>query len=141
MWRGGAAAHREGGTAMSEDERTRLGGPPGGTSGGPPGGGYGQPPPQQGGYGAPPPAQSGYGPPPAGYGAPPPPQGGYGAPPPAYPPRAGGAAVSVDFNALISSLRLGDILAVGGAVLYFFAKYFPNVKLTVKGVTGSVFSR
>jgi hypothetical protein len=172
---------------MSEDERTRLGGPPGGSSGGPPpGGGYGQPPPQQGGYGAPPPPQSGgygappqppqggygappsqggygqpppppgsygapppqrpggygappppqqgYGPPPAGYGAPPPQQGGYGAPPPpAYPGGTPARAMpSFDINGLIGGLRLGDLLALGGAFLFFVAKYFPNAKVSAK---------
>lgn len=171
---------------MSDDERTRLGGPPGGPPGGQPGGygqppggqggygapppppqgGYGAPPPAPGTYGAPPPPQPGYGQPPPpqggygqpplppaqpGYGAPPPPQpgygpqpygappppGGYGPPPPAYPGGAPARAVSFDFNALIASLRLGDLLALGGAVLFFFAKFLPNATFSANsGVTG-----
>jgi hypothetical protein len=195
---------------MSEDERTRLGGPPGGSSGEPPGGygqppgnqggygapppqppqggygspppppprpggygapppaqggygappppqggygapppqqgGYGQPPPQQGGYGVPPPrpggyggpppAQPGYGQPPGGYNQPPPGQGGYGGPPPSYPGGTGSGApsrmASFDINALISALRLGDLLAIGGGLLYFIAKYFPNASVSAK---------
>ncbi len=182
---------------MSDDERTRLGGPPSGPPGGQPGGygqppggqgGYGAPPPQQGGYGAPPPPQGGYGAPPpppqqggygqpppqqggygqppppppqpgygappqrpGGYGAPPPPQpgygappppqqggygapqqqGGYGAPPPAYPGGPGPRTISFDFNALIASLRLGDILAIGGGLLFWIAKYFKEVAIKV----------
>jgi hypothetical protein len=188
---------------MNEDDRTRLGSGPGGSSGGyPPSGGqggYGTPPPQQGGYGQPPrpsggygapppgpphgggyggpPPQGGYGAPPGppqgGYGAPPappagggygapPPQGGYGAPPPgpppggygapppagygqpsgygapgapppAYPGTGGRQAVSFDFNALLASIRLGDLLAVGGALLYWIAKYFKEVAVKVSG--------
>ncbi len=199
---------------MSDDERTRLGGPPGGPPGGQPGGygqppggqsgygapppppdgygvpppprpgaygapppsqggygqppqqgGYGQPPPPQGGYGAPPPPQGGYGqpmppptygappqrpgaygaPPPAappGYGqppggyGPPPQQGGYGAPPPAYPGGAGARTVSFDGNALIASLRLGDLIAVGGVVLFLIAKYFKEVSVKLTGSAG-----
>ena len=193
---------------MSDDERTRLGGPPGGPSGEPPGGygqppgnqggygapppqsppggygappprpgGYGQPPPSQGGYGQPPPSQGGYGAPPpqqGGYGQPPPSQGGYGAPPPrsggiggpppsqggygAPPPQQGGygqpppsqggygappppgypggapsrAAMSFDINSLIGALRLGDLLAIGGGLLYFIAKFFPNASVSAK---------
>lgn len=207
---------------MSDDERTRLGGPPGGPPGGqsggysPPSGGqggygappppsqpgygvpppqrpggygapppaqggygapppsppnYGQPPPPQGGYGAPPqqggygappppPSQSsygapppqrpggygtppppvqsgGYGQPPGGYGAPPPQQGGYGAPP-AYPGAPGARAAAFDINSLIASLRLGDLLALGGTVLYFFSKFLPNAKFSANsGVSGA----
>lgn len=126
---------------------------------GPPGG-YGQPP-QQGGYGAPPPGSPGGSgmppqqgrpqPPPApGYGAPP--GGGYnqpqqyGAPPPAYPgstPRQ----LSFDTNALLGSLRLGDLVAVGGALLFFIAKFFAFVRVSVNagaittpGVPSSLYS-
>ena len=196
---------------MSDDERTRLGGPPGGPSGEPPGG-YGQPPGNQGGYGAPPPQsppggygapppprpggygrprrhrraatapatslarrlrcaapaagwlwsaaatagrlrrahrrdQGGYGGPPpvarwlwcaapqqGGYGQPPPSQGGYGAPPPpGYPGGAPSrAAMSFDINSLIGALRLGDLLAIGGGLLYFIAKFFPNASVSAK---------
>jgi hypothetical protein len=97
-------------------------------------GGYGAPPPQRGGYGQPPPQQGAYGVPPPGqqpgYGQPPPQQGGYGAPPPAYPgptPRA----VSFDINALIGDLRLGDLLAIGGALLFWIAKYFKEVAVKI----------
>lgn len=112
--------------------------PPGGYGAPPPQPGYGQPPPPQapGGYGAPPPAQPGYGPPPAGYGAPPP--GGYGAPPPPY-PGAAPRQMSFDFNELIASLRLGDLIAVGGAILFLLCKYFPFVTVTFNFGAGSPF--
>src|SRR5215471_18594271 len=70
VWYGRHGSAQEEAPQMNEDDRTRLGGGPGGSSGGyPPSGG-------QGGYGAPPPQQGGYGQPP------PRPGGGYGAPPP-----------------------------------------------------------
>jgi hypothetical protein len=79
--------------------------------------------------------QPGYGQPPAGYGAPPPQQGGYGAPPPAYPGGAGPRAVSFDFNQLIAALRLGDILAIGGGLLFWLSKYFKEVAVKLDART------
>lgn len=40
--------------------------------------------------------------------------------------------MSFDINSLIASLRLGDLLALGGAFLYFVAKYFPNARVSAK---------
>lgn len=92
-------------------------------------------PPAPPAYGAPPPA-GGYNPPPA-----------YGAPPPAYPGSAP-RQLSFDANALLASLRLGDLIAVGGALLFLIAKYFAFVQVsvntgttTVPGLPSTLFAR
>lgn len=120
------------------NDRPPYGQPPQGGGYGAPPGSYGTPPPREGGYGAPPaygqpPQGSGYGPPPSA----PPPGAGYG-PPPTAPPAAPRRSVnmSLDMDQLMSSLRLGDFLALGGALLYFFSKYLPfiGVKYTATGL-------
>ena len=138
----GAPPPAGGGYGAPPPQQGGYGGPPPPQQGGygqppPPQGGYGAPPPRQGGYGGPPPAQPGYGQPPGGYNQPPPPgPGGYGAPPPGYPGGSGSGApsrmASFDINALMSALRLGDLLAIGGGLLYFIAKYFPNASVSAK---------
>ena len=129
----GAPPPPQGGYGAPPPQQGGYGQPP------PPGqGGYGAPPPRPGGYGGPPPSQGGYGAPPpqqGGYNQPPPSQGGYGAPPPPGYPGGSGApsrAMSFDINTLISALRLGDLLALGGGLLYFIAKYFPNASVSAK---------
>jgi hypothetical protein len=47
--------------------------------------------------------------------------------------------VSFDFSALIASLRLGDLLAIGGAILFWISKYFKEVAIKISGATGSPF--
>jgi hypothetical protein len=52
----------------------------------------------------------------------------------------------VDFNALLGSIRLGDILAVGGVLLFLISKFFANAKfsanstVTTPGIPRSLFS-
>lgn len=49
------------------------------------------------------------------------------------------AAASFDFNELVASLRLGELLAAGGAFLYFVAKFFPNATFKASGANSAFF--